>query len=224
MSMLKRFAMRRSSTAAGMALARRWMSAASARDAPALSGQAGKYARALYNLAKKENATEQVRSELQQLVVDFQSDKTQLLTGSAFPKKVVGDSLVAWSGSDEAQQFNDVTVGLINALGTNQHQQELFKVQQFFDELVAYEQGEVRGVIISADPLSPAQMKRAEKALSTHINKGEKLILENKVNPDIVGGVQVQLAGQFADLSVEKQINTLTQEFKDFDWDSASKQ
>ncbi len=78
-----------------------------------------------------------------------------------------------------------------------------------FDKLVTYELKEVHASVTSAEPLQPAQLQRLESALKKKISPDEKLLLQTKVEPSILGGVIVLLDQQMLDLSVSGQIRKI---------------
>jgi F-type H+-transporting ATPase subunit O len=67
--------------------------------------------------------------------------------------------------------------------------------------------GQVLGVVTSADELTKAQLKSLEDSFkASFLKSGETLIMDTRINPEILGGLQVQIGDQFMDLSLAKNM------------------
>ena len=71
--------------------------------------------------------------------------------------------------------------------------------------------GQVLGVVTSADELTKAQLKSLEDSFkASFLKSGETLIMDTRINPEILGGLQVQIGDQFMDLSLAKNMTRYT--------------
>jgi F-type H+-transporting ATPase subunit O len=70
--------------------------------------------------------------------------------------------------------------------------------------------GEVEATIISADALTKAQITQIETAMKSQVGGDKKVILSAKVDPSILGGLQIQIGDQFMDLSVGSKIDSIS--------------
>jgi len=84
-------------------------------------------------------------------------------------------------------------------------------IAEKFGVLMGAHRGEVEAVITSATPLDPRTTGRLDTAIqkSQYIKQGQKLKVVNKVNPDILGGLIVEIGDRTIDLSVSSKISKL---------------
>ncbi|KAH6622993.1 ATP synthase delta subunit-domain-containing protein [Chaetomium tenue] len=77
-----------------------------------------------------------------------------------------------------------------------------------FSELMSAARGEVEMVVTSAQPLDNRTLSRLETAVSksSYVGAGKKLKVKNTVNPDIVGGLVVEVGDRTIDLSVSSKL------------------
>lgn len=68
--------------------------------------------------------------------------------------------------------------------------------------------GEVEMTVTSAQPLDNRTLSRLETAVakSSYVGAGKKLKVTNQVNPDIVGGLVVEVGDRTIDLSVSSKL------------------
>lgn len=65
----------------------------------------------------------------------------------------------------------------------------------------------VRGRVISAAPLSPSQLDRLSQAMTALLKR--QAILLPEVNPDLIGGVRIEIAGQTFDGSLRNHLDRI---------------
>ncbi|KAJ4307018.1 ATP synthase F0 subcomplex subunit OSCP atp5 [Collariella sp. IMI 366227] len=77
-----------------------------------------------------------------------------------------------------------------------------------FSELMSAARGEVEMVVTSAQPLDNRTLNRLEAAVSksSYVGTGKKLKVKNTVNPEIVGGLVVEVGDRTIDLSVSSKL------------------
>jgi F-type H+-transporting ATPase subunit O len=103
------------------------------------------------------------------------------------------------------------TRGFLGLLAENGRLAELEKVIGTFQRIMDAERGVVTAKVTSADQLSGEQVKTVEGQIkATFLKSGQTLRLETTVDPEILGGLQVQVGDKFLDLSVASQINQIT--------------
>ena len=85
-----------------------------------------------------------------------------------------------------------------------------FSLTQQFDRYMKAKRGQVDAKIISAEPLTAAQLKEVEAAMQSQVEKGKSVVLTAIIDPSIVGGLQVQIGDQFLDLSVKSRIEEIS--------------
>ncbi len=84
------------------------------------------------------------------------------------------------------------------------------EIRKSFHEFANSFLNKEEGIAYSAKKLSKDELNELEKALSSKLNK--EVELENRVEPSLLGGVRVFVAGKVFDGSLETKIETLRKE------------
>ncbi|KAK9465051.1 OSCP/delta subunit of ATPase [Lipomyces arxii] len=180
-----------------------------------LFGVDGTYASALFTASAKEStlpATDKALTSLSSLL-SKEKELANVLGNpalSAADKKVVVDVL--------SKSVSSPTVSnLLSVLSDNNRLGLLPEIIAKFGTLMSAYSGEVEATITSAAPLDSKILTRIESAIakSSFVGAGKKLKVSNKVNPDILGGVVVEVGDRTVDLSISSKIarlNTLISE------------
>jgi F-type H+-transporting ATPase subunit O len=70
----------------------------------------------------------------------------------------------------------------------------------------------VKATVTSAQALTPEQLKELTAKLQKHVDSGESLKVETKVDPRLVGGFTVAMGEDFFDLSLMSRIRQMEAE------------
>jgi len=171
-------------------------------------GLHGRYANATYIAASKASILPKVETELLGI--------KQAMENSAAFKLFMENPLI--SRNDKVAQMTDmlktkttpVTLNLMTTLAGNARLVETGKVVDAYVRLMKASRGEVEATIISADALTKAQTDAVASAMKTQVGADKKVVLSTKVDPSIIGGLQVQIGDQFLDLSVKSKIDAIS--------------
>ena len=107
--------------------------------------------------------------------------------------------------------MSPTTRGFRGLLAENGRLAVLDKIVGTFQKIMDAERGVVTATVTSAEELSSEQLKTVESQIkSTFLKSGQMLRLDATVDPEILGGLQVQVGDKFLDLSVASQINQIT--------------
>lgn len=104
-----------------------------------------------------------------------------------------------------------LTAEVIVMLHTDNVLSKLSDICRDYEVLMLDHLKEVRGTVISAEPLSKAQLKQVEDKMKGLLEKGESLVLSTQVDPSILGGLIIKMGDKRQDLSVRYAISHLTQ-------------
>ncbi|KAK9322353.1 OSCP/delta subunit of ATPase [Lipomyces orientalis] len=188
---------------------RTYATAASTAPPVQLFGVDGTYASALYTAAAKTSSLDDTSKALTSLksLVEKDADLSGILSNpalSASDKKIVVETL---SKSVSAP----AVANLLAVLAENNRLGLLSEVIEKFGTLMSAYKGEVEATITSAAPLDSKVLSRIESAIakSQFVGNGKKLKVSNKVNPDILGGLIVEVGDRTVDLSVSSKISRL---------------
>uniref|UniRef100_A0A7S3L5B2 ATP synthase subunit O, mitochondrial n=1 Tax=Amphora coffeiformis TaxID=265554 RepID=A0A7S3L5B2_9STRA len=171
-----------------------------------LHGLHARYANATYVAASKAGQLEKVEGELTSL---YNASKTSKQFSMFLENPMISrdDKTAYVSGLDK---ISPITKNLLITMAGNARLADLPKVATTFTQLMKAKRGEVDAKIISAEELSPAQLKEVQTAMQAVIPKGKSVVIDSVVDPAIVGGLQVQIGDQFLDLSVKSRIDEIS--------------
>jgi len=192
--------------------------AASASTAPPiqLHGLSGKYAGALFTAALKKSAAtlSAVEKDLQGVAAAIKAEPTiqDFLANPILSSKDRSagiDSLLAKASPKGGP--SEVTKNFFEVLAANGRLYDASKVIADFLEITSAHRGEVKVIITTAQPLEKDLQKRLEDSLkgSKLASEAKSLIIENKVDPTVLGGLVVDFGDKTVDLSVASRVNSL---------------
>ena len=106
---------------------------------------------------------------------------------------------------------SEVTKTFFEVLADNGRLYDAEKVIDDFLEIMSAHRGEVKVTITTAQPLEKDLQKRLEDSLkqSALAGQGKTLIIQNKVNEAVLGGLIVDFGDKTVDLSVASRVNKL---------------
>ena len=172
---------------------------------------AGRYASALFDLARDERQIDAVGRSLDSLV--------QALTDSRDFSLLVESPLI---GRDEAGKAFDaiaaklsldrITANFLGVLARNGRKGQLRAVARLFKRLASEHRGETTAEVITARPLGDDQMAQLKQQLRARA--GRDVAIETQVDPSILGGIVVKLGSQMIDASIRTKLNRLAQAMK----------
>ncbi|PBP19843.1 glycoside hydrolase family 63, partial [Diplocarpon rosae] len=176
----------------------------------ALYGLDGTYATALYTAAVKNSTLDSTAKAIAALNDVYHKDAKlatimQAPTLSAEDKSsIVAELQKHTGGADKGDTVKNFlnTLAFYNRLGL------LKGVCEKFGELMSAAKGEIELTVTSAAQLDNRILSRLESAVSKsqYVGSGKKLKVTNKVNPDILGGLVVEIGDRTIDLSVSARI------------------
>ncbi|KAH6688320.1 ATP synthase delta subunit-domain-containing protein [Plectosphaerella plurivora] len=180
----------------------------SAQPPIAVFGVDGTYASALYTAAVKTSSLDPTAKALAQLDALITKD-TKLVgilstpTLTAEDKSVIVAELKKQSGSNSETVSN-----FLSALAENNRLGLLKGVCEKFGDIISAAKGELELIVTSAQALDNKTLNRLEAAVSKspYVGQGKKLKVTNNVNPDIIGGLVVEVGDRTIDLSVSAKI------------------
>lgn len=173
---------------------------------PARSPLADRYASAIFDLAKQDNALDTVQADLRGLGAALAEHPPlrraiQNPAISADEKAGVLDALAV------AAKVSPSVRNLLGVLARNRRAGELANVITAFDALLAKEKGIVAAHVTSAVALNPNQLANLTASLKSAV--GSAIELTSEVKPELLGGLVVQVGSRLYDSSLQTQIHRL---------------
>ncbi|VVT54965.1 uncharacterized protein SAPINGB_P004351 [Magnusiomyces paraingens] len=205
------------SVAARSALARSMATAAASSQPPVqLFGLDGSYASALYTAAAKSNALPAASASLSALKTLLAKDSKldAILSNpalSASDKKTIVETLASSVKADKT------VTNFLSVIADNNRLALLGPVAAKFETLINTANGVVEATITSAQALDTKTLNRLQTSISksSFVGEGKKLQISNKVNPEILGGLIVEVGDRTVDLSVAAKISKLNKLLSD---------
>jgi len=171
-----------------------------------LTGVAGRYASALFDLAKEAGAIDAVAGDLGALekLLQESADLRDLVKSPLYDRddqtKAMGAVLARAGASDLTKKF----VGLV---ATNRRLFALDGMIASYKALVAQYRGEVSAEVTSAHPLTDAQVQKLKDTLKAAT--GSDVSLSTKVDNGLLGGLVVKLGSKMIDTSLRTKLNRM---------------
>ncbi|GLA21219.1 ATP synthase F0 subcomplex subunit OSCP atp5 [Aspergillus niger] len=182
-----------------------------------LFGVDGTYATALYTASAKSANLDQTSKALASLGQTLKADR-KLITILSAPTLTVADKqqivqeLQKVAGADKG----DILKNFLNTLAENNRLGLLEGICDKFSNLMGAHRGEIELNITSAQELDTKTVNRLEKAVSkSEFSQGKKLKVVTKVDPELVGGLVVEIGDRTIDLSVSSKIAKLNKALTD---------
>ncbi|GAA0870693.1 F0F1 ATP synthase subunit delta [Brevundimonas basaltis] len=165
-----------------------------------------RYAQALFDLADETGVLDAVRADLASLRAAWKdsADLRRLATSPVIASEDQQKGLVAIA---EAAKFNGVTKNFFGLLGQNGRSGDLPGVIAGFEKLYAKKTGVVAAEVVSAQPLSDAQMKSIQSALRASLGKDPEMTA--RVDPSILGGLKVKVGSKLFDASLKTKLDQM---------------
>jgi len=172
---------------------------------------AGRYASALFDLARDERQIESVSASLNLVKAalaesaDFRALTTSPLINRVEAAKAIGPTA-------EALGVDPLTRRFLGVLATNGRLAQLDAVIRTFDRLAAEHRGESTAEVTSAFPLNDDQITALKANLKAR--GGNDVAIDAKVDPSILGGIVVRLGSRMIDASIKTKLNNLAYAMK----------
>jgi F-type H+-transporting ATPase subunit delta len=167
---------------------------------------AGRYASALFDLARDQRQIESVGKSLDalgQALLDSK-DFAELVSSPLVSRDAAGK---AFAGLAPQIGLDPVTTNFLGVLARNGRKNELRNVIRAYRRLAAEHRGEVTADVVTARPLNDDQLAALKQQLRSRA--GRDVMIDAAVDPNILGGIVVKLGSQQIDASVRTKLNRL---------------
>ncbi|HME29628.1 MAG TPA: F0F1 ATP synthase subunit delta [Pseudolabrys sp.] len=178
-----------------------------AGEDPIISGMAGRYATALFELALDNKAVDDVKKDLDQFdtLVAQSADLNRLVRSPAFD---ADEQLKALSAILVRAGITGLTANFLRVITTNRR---LFAVRDMiraYRILIARHKGEMVAQVTVAEKLSDTSLEALKSALKS-VTGSRDVDLEIKVDPAIIGGLIVKVGSRMVDSSLRTKLNSI---------------
>lgn len=171
-----------------------------------VSGIAGRYASALFDLARDQSALDAVAADLASFgrMIDESEDLRRLVRSPVIGRSAQTAALDALS---EQAQMNALTRKFVGLVASNRRLFALPDMIRGFSRLLAHHRGEIAGEVTSAQALSDAQLDALKQQLKAAV--GSDVQLEARVDSSLLGGLVVKVGSRMIDSSIRTKLQNL---------------
>jgi F-type H+-transporting ATPase subunit delta len=178
-----------------------------AGEDPIISGMAGRYATALFELARDNKAVDAVKKDLDQFeaLANGSVDLNRLVRSPVFG---ADEQLKALSAILAKAGITGLAANFLRVITTNRR---LFAVRDMiraYRALVARHKGEVTAQVTVAEKLNDKNLDALKSALKS-VTGGKDIDLEVEVDPAIIGGMIVKVGSRMVDSSLRTKLNSI---------------
>ena len=171
----------------------------------------GRYAIALFDLAREANALDAVGASLATLrqALAESADLGALVASPLVGRNDAGKVVAALTGP---LGLDPLTARFMGVLAENRRLGALGAIIRDFNTLAARQRGETRAEVISAHPLDDGQAAALKARLKSMT--GSEVAVDATVDPSILGGLIVRLGSRQIDGSIRTKLNALATAMK----------
>ncbi len=172
---------------------------------------AGRYARALFDLAREKASLPAVEKSVAALgtAVSGSEDLRSLIASPVISRTDAGRAVAATASQ---LKLDALTSNFLGVLAANRRLGQLPAIVRAFGQIAAAHRGEANADVTSAHPLSPDQVTALKAQLKKRL--GRDVSIDLKVDPALLGGMVVNIGSRQIDSSIRTRLNTLAAAMK----------
>jgi F-type H+-transporting ATPase subunit delta len=167
---------------------------------------AGRYASALFELARDERQIETVSNSLE-TVKAAAAESPDLKAVANSPLINRGSAVKAIAATARALKLDPLTTRFLGVLANNGRLPQLAAIIHIFARLAAAHRGETTAEVTSAFPLNDDQIAALKANLKAR--GGIDVAIDARVDPGILGGIIVRLGSRMIDASIKTKLNNI---------------
>ena len=183
-----------------------------AAEDPSVSGVSGRYATALFELARDEKSIDAVKADLDKFDTML-TDSPELVRLVRSPVFSAGTQAKALAAVLDKAGISGTTAKFLKVLTANRRLFAVADVIRAFRALVAKFKGEATADVTVAETLNDKNLDALKTALKSVT--GKDVALNVKVDPSIIGGLIVKLGSRMVDSSLRTKLNSIKHAMKE---------
>jgi F-type H+-transporting ATPase subunit delta len=184
-----------------------------AREDTTVSGMAGRYATALFELALDAKSVDAVKADLESFerMIADSADLDRLVRSPVFGAEEQSRALAAILAK---AGITGLSGNFLKFVAGNRRLFAVHDMIRDFRKLVARWKGEVSAEVTVAERLSDGHLDALKGALR-QVTGGKAVDLNVKVDPAIIGGLTVKLGSRMVDSSLRTKLNAIKHAMKE---------
>lgn len=174
-------------------------------------GLGGRYATALFELAREEKREAEVERSLATLKAAL-ADSAELRTLISSPlleREQAARGMEAVAGK---LGVDSLTMKFLGVLSKNRRLSALPEIVRAYQKLAAAARGEITAEVVSAHPLTGAQADALKQQLRARYR--QDVALDQHVDPEILGGLIVKVGSRLIDSSLKTKLDNIGRAMK----------
>ena len=178
-----------------------------------VSGMAGRYARALFELSLDAKSVDAVKTDIDKFaaLIEESADLRRLVRSPVFG---ADEQLRALAAVLSKAGIGGLAANFLLYVAANRRLFSVGDMIRDFRKLVAKWKGEVTADVTVAEKLSDVHLQALKSALMSVT--GEKSVdLQVKIDPAIIGGLTVKLGSRMVDSSLRTKLNAIKHAMKE---------
>jgi len=177
-----------------------------------VSGVAGRYATALFELGLEEKALEQIETDLGRFgeALDASDDLQRLVKSPMFSTEEQGRALGAIL--DELK-IEGLTKNFLLLVSKNRRLFATPDMIRAYRAMLAEHRGEMSATVTAASKLTNTQVTALKQALKAAL--GKDVMLDQLVDPSLIGGLMIKVGSRMIDTSIRTKLNSLKHAMKE---------
>ena len=172
---------------------------------------AGRYASALFGLARDERQIDAVSNSLgllAQALVDSR-EFAELVSSPLIDRESAGK---AFAAVGQQLSLDPITTNFVGVLARNGRKNQLQNVLRAFRRLASDHRGETTAEVVTAHALKDDQLAALKQQLRARV--GRDVAVETSIDPEILGGIVIKMGSQMIDASIRTKLNRLAEAMK----------
>ena len=165
---------------------------------------AGRYASALFGLARDERQIDAVSRSLD-AVASALVDSREFAELAASPLVSRKDAAKAFAALGPELALDPITTKFLGVVARNGRKAELRKIIRAYRRIAAEHRGEISADVTTAHPLKDDQVTALQAQLKSRA--GRDVTLETQVDPNLLGGIVIKLGSEMIDASIRTKLN-----------------
>lgn len=177
-----------------------------------VSGVSGRYATALFELAREDKSIDAVKADLDKFdaMLAESPELVRLVRSPVFSADTQGKALAVVLNK---AGIGGTTANFLKVLAANRRLFAVADVIRAFRALVAKFKGEATAEVTVAEKLNDKNLDALRAALKSVT--GKDITLDVKVDPSIIGGLVVKLGSRMVDTSLRTKLNSIKHAMKE---------
>lgn len=170
------------------------------------TGMAGRYALAIFDLAREQSALDRVAADFASLSTAIRTapDFARLISSPIFTRSQQGKGVTAVA---QRMGLSDLVVKFLGLVATKRRLFALGDMIKAYNSLLAHHRGQIAAQVTAARFLSDPQINALRDALKSAMR--QDVSMDITIDPALIGGIVVKVGSKMVDNSIKTKLANL---------------